>query len=176
MARGVKSEAQHLLMFSNSVLSVVFKKLSSCPAQAAAALSSVVALDRTATNSASRFRKDLCTSSTTSFGKSAPSIKDWILAEAFSTAGSSLWSTARKTEAISTFRSGSSKNMSKAVERTTKPGGTGMPACVISPREAPLPPAKTVSRLFRSLRFLTTSIIVHLQRQMEQRLSWVERD
>jgi hypothetical protein len=34
MARGVKSDDQHFLTFSSKSSSVVFKKLSSCPAQA----------------------------------------------------------------------------------------------------------------------------------------------
>ena len=50
-------------------------------------------------------------------------------------------------ESISTFRSVLSRNFSKLAERTTKPGGTARPAEVISPSEAPLPPAMGESDL-----------------------------
>src|SRR3989344_5618793 len=42
---------------------------------------------------------------------------------------------------ISTSISVSSKNRSNADASTTNPGGTGIPAPVISPNDAPLPPA-----------------------------------
>ena len=57
MARGVKSDAQQCFTFSISTSSVVFRKVSSCPAQAAEAESSAVALERTATNFAPNFLK-----------------------------------------------------------------------------------------------------------------------
>src|SRR3989344_5736526 len=51
-------------------------------------------------------------------------------------------------------------NWSKVEESTTNPGGTGMPACVISPSEAPLPPAIGALSLFNFLKSQVNSIML----------------
>src|SRR3989344_5056821 len=65
-------------------------------------------------------------------------------------------------ESISTFKSVSSKNFSKAFARITKPGGTKISARVISPSEAPLPPASITSFLPIFLKSRRSSIIVSI--------------
>ncbi|OGY57246.1 MAG: hypothetical protein A3H67_00225 [Candidatus Buchananbacteria bacterium RIFCSPLOWO2_02_FULL_46_11b] len=47
---------------------------------------------------------------------------------------------------MSAFKSVSAKNRSKAPAKITNPGGTGILFCVISPKDAPLPPASLTSR------------------------------
>src|SRR3989344_3563035 len=61
-------------------------------------------------------------------------------------------------ESISIFKSVSSKNFSNASIKIIKPGGIEIPACVISPSEAPLPPARDTSFLLIFLKSRSNSI------------------
>src|SRR3989344_1811849 len=59
---------------------------------------------------------------------------------------------------ISSLRSTSDRKRSKALESSTNPGGTGIPACVSSPNEAPLPPAMATSPLLSLVNGRTISM------------------
>src|SRR3989344_6057299 len=60
---------------------------------------------------------------------------------------------------MSSTISASSTKRSKVLAKTTNPGGTAKPACDISPRDAPLPPARPTEDLLSFLKGKIKSFI-----------------
>src|SRR3989338_9809838 len=132
-------------MFLNNVFEVVFKYVSSSPAQLAVFESSAVALLRTATKGELSILYAIKISCRKLRGNGASRKSTRITFEIRSTELISLWLISFSCASMSSLMAVSSMNRSNTCAVTTNPGGTDSPARINSPKLAPLPPASPTS-------------------------------
>ncbi len=150
MARGSNSDAQQpRTARSNASWPSMLRNVLCCPANDASSVSSAVAEDRTATRPPPSASYDSHSAAVHAGCPVASTINALARAAAVSTAARSSRSTSSASRRSATIPQ-SSMNARYACVVTTKPGGTGMPAAISSPRFAPLPPAMSTSPRRRS--------------------------